>query len=152
VVNRRPVERRETVLVVEDDLRVLELEIEALASAGYEVTGASTVTEALEVVRVSRPDLVVLDLRLGAEDGLDVARRLREDPVLHDIVVVASSASSSPEDIERAKGAGCGSFLAKPLTARAFIEGVARGLQAAGRPAPAAGTQRAGSTSSEDTP
>ena len=108
----------------------------ALASAGYAPTGAATVAEALDRVRRSRPDLVVLDLRLGAQDGLEVVRRLREDPSTRDIVVAASSASTSQDDIERAKAAGCGSFLAKPLTARGFVEGVERGLETMKRPAP----------------
>ncbi|MGE5461209.1 MAG: ATP-binding protein, partial [Solirubrobacterales bacterium] len=119
------------VLVAEDDPQALALAIEVLTSCGYTATGAGTVAEALAAVRASPPDLVVLDVKLGAEDGLDLVRRLREDPATWDIPVVASSASTSDIDVERAREAGCVSFLAKPLTPQALINGVRAGLEVA---------------------
>ena len=123
--------RTDAVLVVEDDPQALELAIEVLTSGGYRAAGAGTVAEALAFVRGSPPDLVVLDVNLGAEDGLEVVRLLRDDPATRDIPVVASSASTSQADIERVRVAGCESFLAKPLTPRGFLEGVERCLEAA---------------------
>ncbi|MGE5461210.1 MAG: response regulator [Solirubrobacterales bacterium] len=130
-MTRGPEARSDVVLVVEDDPQVLDLEIQVLTSAGYAVTGAGTVAEALAGVRGSRPDLILLDVQLGREDGLDVARHLRKDPATRDILIVASSASTSVADIERARIAGCASFLAKPLTLRGFLEGVRRCLETA---------------------
>ena len=116
------------VLVVEDDPVALELSVEILSSAGYLVVGVSTVAAALESVGRARPDMVFLDVNLGEEDGLDVVRQLRQDPATRDIPVVASSASTSDVDIERAKQAGCGSFLPKPLTPQALLAGVRSSL------------------------
>ncbi len=116
------------VLVVEDDPRALELTIELLGNVGYVATAASTIAEALAVVQRTRPDLVLLDVKLGTEDGLDIVRQLRGDPATRDIPVIASSASASDLDIDRAKRAGCISFLAKPLTPESLIEGIAAGL------------------------
>lgn len=117
-------DRPNIVLVVDDDHTTLELAVELLVSAGYDASGASTVAAALGSVQASRPDLVVLDLNLGDEDGLEVVRRLRADPSTTDVRVVASSASTSHADLERASSAGCDSFLAKPLTARSFLDAV----------------------------
>ncbi len=118
------------VLVVDDDRPGLELAVELLLSAGHSATGASTVADALESVRESPPDLVVLDLYLGEEDGLDVVRRLRDDPATRDILVVAVSASATAADIDRASEAGCDSFLAKPFTPRALLDDVEACLEA----------------------
>ena len=117
------------VLVVEDDPVALELSLDVLASAGYLVFGVSTVAAALDSVGKSRPHLVVLDVYLGEEDGLEVVRRLRRNPATRDIPVVASSASTSQVVVERAMLAGCESFLSKPLTPHALLAGVSRALR-----------------------
>ncbi|HEX5950626.1 MAG TPA: ATP-binding protein [Actinomycetota bacterium] len=122
-----------SVLVVEDDPRALELTIVVLRSAGYSATGVATVAGALESIRRSRPALILLDVKLGDEDGLAIARWIREDPSTHDIPVVASSASISDADVQRAKDAGCDGFLAKPLTPEALLAGVDAALEGRGR-------------------
>jgi PAS domain S-box-containing protein len=119
------------VLVVEDDRRALELTTEVLTADGYAVTGVGTIAEALESVRDARPDLVLLDVKLGAEDGLEVVRRLREDPATRGIPVIASSASTSDVDVQDATDAGCTSFLAKPVTPQTLLTGVRACLDAA---------------------
>jgi len=110
-----------TVLVVEDDPGALEVSVELLHWAGYRAIGVSSVAEALASATDAHPDLVVLDLRLGGDDGLDVARRLRDDAATRDIPVVVWSASTSQDDVARARAAGCAEFLAKALTPREFL-------------------------------
>lgn len=112
------------VLVVDDDVMALELAIEVLGSAGYPVSGVRSVGEAVDVVRRSRPDLIVLDLNLDDEDGLEVVRRLHEDPALRAVPVVVWSASTSPEDVDRARAAGCDAFFVKPLSPGRFLDGI----------------------------
>lgn len=112
------------VLVVDDDRVALDLALDVLGSAGYPVSGATTVAEAVDVARRSRPDLVVLDLNLDEEDGLELLQRLRDDPALRAVPVVVWSASTSPEDLDRVSAAGCDAFLAKPLSPQRFLDGV----------------------------
>ncbi len=119
----------DVVLVVDDDELALEIEIEILAAAGYRAMGATTVADALETVRGTRPSLVLLDLHLGVEDGLAVVRSLRGDPATRGIPVVASSSSTTDADVRRAVEAGCDAFLPKPLRPRSLLEGVAAGLR-----------------------
>ena len=132
-VERRPNAQADiTILVVEDDSRALELSIEVLSSAGYRSVGASTLAQAAASIGTSRPDLVVLDVKLGEEDGLEVVRQLQEDPLTRSVPVIVSSASTTDADIERAKDAGCRSFLAKPLTPHALLAAVRASLSGAG--------------------
>lgn len=132
-VERRPqAEGDLTILVVEDDPRALELSMEVLGSAGYRSVGATTVAQAATCIGLERPDLVLLDVKLGEEDGLEVARQMREDPITRNVPIIASSATTADADIERAKHAGCGSFLAKPLTPQTLLSAVRASLLAAG--------------------
>lgn len=112
---------RGNVLVVEDDRQTLELTLDVLSAAGFEADGARSVGDALRHVRRARPDVVVLDVRLGAEDGLDVVRRLRAESETRAIPVVATSASASEADVGRAMEAGCAVFLAKPVAAQRLV-------------------------------
>jgi PAS domain S-box-containing protein len=121
------------VLVVEDDARALDLTVEILDASGYAPSTASTVAQALASIRRFRPDVVLLDVRLGSDDGLDVARHLRADPTTRHVPVLAASASASDEDVARAKAAGCDAFLAKPVTPATLLAGIAGVLEGAAR-------------------
>jgi len=72
------------VLVVDDDPDIRVALAEALKIAGYDVASAATGTGALEVCRQQCPDLVLLDQMLPDIDGLEVCRRLRDEPALLD--------------------------------------------------------------------
>ncbi len=68
-----------TILLVDDDLDILETTKVALERAGFEVLTATNGLEALGAVRISRPDLILLDVMLPGENGYRVARAIRED-------------------------------------------------------------------------
>jgi CheY-like chemotaxis protein len=68
-----------TILVVDDDPDILSTTRVALERAGYEVLTAANGLEGLGAVRISRPDLVLLDVMLPGENGYRVARAIRED-------------------------------------------------------------------------
>lgn len=76
----------QTILVVDDEPQIVEIVGDYLRQAGYRVLTARDGQTALTLSRHERPDLIVLDLMMpGGMDGLDVCRRLRQDPVLQDI-------------------------------------------------------------------
>jgi two-component system cell cycle response regulator DivK len=60
-------------------------------------------------------------MRLGAEDGLDLARRLRADPATQAIPILALSADAMQHDVERVLEAGCNGHVAKPVVARELL-------------------------------
>jgi PAS domain S-box-containing protein len=109
------------VLVVEDDPVLLDLTARLLEGAGYEVYRAASVAEALSALAESIPALVLLDLWLPDGDGLEVVRRVREEPSTRDVPIVAVSAKATPAEVERALAAGCDAHLAKPLGGRELL-------------------------------
>jgi signal transduction histidine kinase/CheY-like chemotaxis protein len=88
-----------------------------LRAIGCEVTLAENGRQALEVVRVSRPDLVFMDMRLPEMDGLEATRRLVAEFAGSGLKIVATSASVLEHERERYAQAGCDEFVAKPFRA-----------------------------------
>jgi DNA-binding response OmpR family regulator len=66
-----------TILVIDDDPRVVDTLVTCLREEGYGVLGALTSDEGLELLILSRPDLVLLDIRLPGMDGIEVFTRIR---------------------------------------------------------------------------
>lgn len=117
------------VVVVEDDPDVQQMLAALLQDAGYDVRVASDGPRALEVVRQSRPDLVLLDVTLpGALDGFDVARLLRANVLPDDVPVLAVTARVRPEDRRRGEEAGVNDYLAKPHDIDDLLSRIARYL------------------------
>ena len=107
-----------TILVVDDEPRIVDIARDYLARAGFQVTAAADGPAALEAARRDRPDLVVLDLGLPGMDGLDVARRLREDG---DVPIVILTARD--EEVDRILGLelGADDYVTKPFSPRELV-------------------------------
>ncbi|HEX6761165.1 MAG TPA: response regulator [Gaiellaceae bacterium] len=105
---------RPRALVVEDEDTLRELIIVTLgeAFACEEATDGDT---ALELLRASPPDLMLLDVAMPGRSGIDVLREMRADPVLQKVPVCVVSAWQSPGDVAKALEAGADRFLAKPF-------------------------------------
>jgi len=86
------------VLVVDDYDDARELLGLILQHVGFEVELAANGAEAVEVARRSRPDIVVMDLFMPGMDGIEATRRIREDPALRDVPVIAYTARTAPLD------------------------------------------------------
>ena len=86
-----------SILVVDDDRRVVELMTIALNAYGYRVLQAADGEEALRVAAQERPDLVVLDVRLPKRSGYEVCELLRQDPDDPDIPIIMVSAAAETE-------------------------------------------------------
>jgi DNA-binding NarL/FixJ family response regulator len=101
------------VLVVDDHHTFAELLAIALQTeAGFECVGtASDAATAMQVAVRTRPDVVVMDIELGPEDGLAAARRIRD--VLPETVIVVVSAHCDPSWVAKAAQAGASAFAAK---------------------------------------
>jgi CheY-like chemotaxis protein len=115
---------RETplILVVDDTTETRTLMRRILARAGLDVIEADSGEAAIRSIEASRPDLVVLDLRLPGISGFDVARWVRSnaDPQLAETVLLACSASTQPEVEAEARAAGCDDFEGKPFDVPTF--------------------------------
>jgi two-component system, cell cycle response regulator DivK len=113
------------ILVVEDNPLNLKLVRDVLQVAGYEVLEARSGEEGLEVARAAVPDLVLMDLQLPGIDGVEALRRLRGDPAIADVPVVAVTAFAMAEDRTRAYAEGFDGYLAKPISVRSLPTQVA---------------------------
>lgn len=103
---------RRSLLLVDDDNLVLATTSRGLQAAGYAVRTAQSVEEALELLADYRPDLALLDIRMGALGGFDLARVLRDR---HGIPFVFLSAYDDAETVEEATELGAVGFLVKPV-------------------------------------
>lgn len=120
----RPERRRTnapTVVLVDDDKRVVELLEVALSGAGYRTFSAYDGDEALAVIKKVKPDVVVLDLRLPKRNGFQVCEALRSNPGTKTIPVIMISGLVEPS--ARVQGLRCGAddFLTKPFSPKELL-------------------------------
>lgn len=120
-----------TILVVEDNRLNLKLVRDVLEHEGYDVLGAATGEEGVELALRVRPDLVLMDLQLPGIDGTEALRRIQRSVPGDLMPVVAVTASAMPSDREAAARAGFDGFLEKPINVRALPAQVASYLTGA---------------------
>jgi CheY-like chemotaxis protein len=107
--------RSHRIVVVDDNRDSAESLARLLRLIGHEVRTAYNGEEGLETVRAYRPDLVLLDIGLPVLDGYEVAKRIRQEPELEGIVLVALTGYGGDEDRRQAQASGFNSHMVKPL-------------------------------------
>lgn len=103
------------VLVVEDNPANRELLRDWLESEGYEVCDAESLSDARALFVEPLPQIVLLDVQLGPEDGLSLAAWIRKHPVFQAIPIIAVTAHAMLTDQTRIQQAGCNSCVSKPV-------------------------------------
>ena len=108
---------------VEDEQNICELEVYTLQSVGLDAKGCSTGKELFEELENKLPQLILLDIMLPDEDGLNILRRLRSDERYAHIPVIMATAKGT--EFDKVKGLDCGAddYIAKPF---GMLEMVAR--------------------------
>jgi signal transduction histidine kinase/DNA-binding response OmpR family regulator len=101
-----------TILVVDDDTPIRSLLRQELTDAGYKVKEAANGKAALDAVRLSKPDLIILDVMMPEINGFDVAAVLKNDPATMDIPIIILSIV---QDKERGFRIGVDRYLTKPI-------------------------------------
>jgi len=111
------------ILVVEDNEDTREILLYRLKSMGeYEVLLASNGKEALEIATRSKPDLIIMDLKMPVMDGWEATKALRETNWGKDLPVIALTAQAMERDEEKALSAGCSDYIAKPIMDYAILK------------------------------
>jgi CheY-like chemotaxis protein len=120
-------------LIAEDNPVNRELLRELLEVRGYEVEEACDGEEALEMIERTQPNILLLDLNMPNLDGFGVVRKVRENPRLSDLPVLAVTAYAMRGDREKVLNAGFDGYLSKPISAVSLAEELERllGLRAA---------------------
>jgi two-component system, OmpR family, alkaline phosphatase synthesis response regulator PhoP len=129
-----------TILVVDDEPKIVGLARDYLEHAGFAVVSASDGSEALARARSDAPDLIVLDLGLPKLDGLDVARALRRDS---NVPIVILSGRSDETDKLVGLELGADDYVTKPFSPKELVARVRAVLRRIERPAPASDIIRA---------
>jgi two-component system cell cycle response regulator DivK len=92
-----------------------------LTVTDYEVIEAENGEEALEAVARRRPDLILMDIQLPTLDGYEATRRIKADPSLSSIPIIAVTSYAMSGDEEKARAAGCDDFVPKPYSPRQLL-------------------------------
>ncbi len=109
------------ILVVEDQADNRQILRDMLASADYEMTEAEDGEQALAAVAKHRPDLILMDIQLPILDGYEATRRIKADPALRSIPIIAVTSYAMSGDEEKALAAGCDDFVPKPYSPRQLL-------------------------------
>ncbi len=109
------------ILVVEDQADNRQILRDMLASTDYEMTEAEDGEQALAAVAQHRPDLILMDIQLPILDGYEATRRIKADPALRSIPIIAVTSYAMSGDEEKAREAGCDDFVPKPYSPRELL-------------------------------
>jgi two-component system alkaline phosphatase synthesis response regulator PhoP len=107
-----------TILVVDDEPKIVQLARDYLEHAGFTVLAASDGPAALHAARSSKPDLIVLDLGLPQIDGLDVTRSIRKDS---DVPIIMLTARSEESDKLIGLELGADDYMTKPFSPKELV-------------------------------
>ncbi len=109
------------ILVVEDQEDNRQIIRDMLAATDYEIAEAEDGEQALAAVAKERPDLILMEIQLPSIDGYEAMRRIRTDPALLSIPIIAVSSYAPSGEEQKARAAGCDDFVAKPYSPRQLL-------------------------------
>jgi two-component system cell cycle response regulator DivK len=112
------------VLVVDDNAMNVELVRHVLDHDGFIVESACDAGEALARIASFQPELILMDIQMPGMDGLELTRRLKTDPLLRHVLVVAFTAFAMHGDEAKMRAAGCDGYLSKPIDVHTFAASV----------------------------
>jgi len=109
------------ILVVEDQPDNRKIIRDVFAPTGYEIIEAENGEEALAAIAKARPDLILMDIQLPIMDGYTATRRIKEDPALRSIPVIAVTSYALSGEERKAREAGCDDYIPKPYSPRELL-------------------------------
>lgn len=112
------------IYVVEDDKDIKEIETYALKNSGYEVQGFACAKDFYEQMAVQKPDLILLDIMLPDDDGLNIVSKLRADSKTAQIPIILVTAKTSEIDKVKGLDIGADDYIAKPFGVMELISRV----------------------------
>ena len=110
-----------SILVVEDQADNRRILHDLLTSVGYEILEAVTGDEGVMLATTQRPDLILMDVQLPGIDGYEATRRIKADPALRHIPIIAVTSYALSGDEVKAREAGCDAYVTKPFSPRALL-------------------------------
>jgi two-component system cell cycle response regulator DivK len=112
------------ILVVEDQEDNRRILRDLLGNAGFELIEAESGEDALSAVVTRRPDLILMDIQLPQMDGYEATRRIKSNPEMEEVPVIAVTSYALAGDDAKARAAGCIAYVSKPFSPRASLANV----------------------------
>ena len=109
------------ILVVEDQEDNRRILRDLLGNAGFELIEAESGNEALTAVETKRPDLILMDIQLPVMDGYEAAQRIKSNPDMRSVPIIAVTSYALAGDEAKARAAGCNAYISKPFSPRALL-------------------------------
>lgn len=109
------------ILLVDDDPDIIELLEYNLKKEGYETTSATDGIQAVEVAKTFKPDLILLDVMMPRQDGIETARQLRQLPDFKDTYIIFLTARAEEYTEVAAFDVGADDYIVKPIKPRALV-------------------------------
>lgn len=109
-------------MIIEDDRSLSDVLCYNLEQSGYSVSVAHDGQDGLNRAQHHPPDIIILDLMLPVVDGLDVCRRLRADPALHEVLIVMLTARAEESDHVIGLAIGADDYVTKPFSVKVMLE------------------------------
>jgi len=113
-----------TIFIVEDDVNILEIETYALKNTGFTVQGFEQANTFYKAITENMPDLVLLDIMLPDEDGIEVLKRIRGNAETKRLPVIMVTAKSSEIDTVKGLDSGADDYITKPFGVMELISRV----------------------------
>jgi two-component system, cell cycle response regulator DivK len=120
------------ILVVEDQEDNRQILRDLLANAGYDMIEAEDGEQGVAAATSERPDLILMDIQLPVMDGYEATRRIRTNPDLKSVPIIAVTSYALAGDEDKALAAGCDGYVSKPYSPRELLAKV-RAYLALGR-------------------
>ena len=121
------------ILVVEDQPDNRQIIRDMLAPTDYEITEAESGEEALAAIAKQRPDLILMDIQLPIMDGYAATRRIKADPAMRSIPIIAVTSYALSGEEKKARAAGCDDYVPKPFSPRQLLAKIRQYLSRIGR-------------------
>ena len=109
------------IIIVEDESDILDVIEYNLSREGYRVKGYRDGEQGLEAIRTEDPELVLLDLMLPGIDGIEICKKVKEDPVTRDIPVIMITAKAEESDVVLGLGVGADDYVSKPFSPKELV-------------------------------
>ena len=109
------------ILVVEDNEDNRRIMRDLLTAGGFETIEAHTGEDGLAAAIREKPDLILMDIQLPLMDGYEVTRRIRAEPGLQGIPIIAVTSYAMSGDDKKAYAAGCDGYVTKPFSPKVLL-------------------------------
>ncbi len=112
---------KKRILIVEDQEDNRKILRDLLTSVGYDLVEATAGDQGVAMAETARPDLILMDIQLPGIDGYEATRRIKANPALRHIPIIAVTSYALSGDDVKAREAGCDAYVTKPFSPRALL-------------------------------